>query len=151
MAYPHALNVWQSPNDATDDLIETVGDAAAAHIFNVMRPITVVRVGVLITEVVATSSTDGIISFDRRVLTDSDTGRGDADVGQVTIPDTTAVGKTVVDAGTPVDLDPGDQVVPQVTTAGVDAGTETGEFLYFIEYYIRPESDVNLTDVVVSA
>ncbi len=151
MSYPSARQVWMSPPDAADDVIETTGDAAEVHIFNVVQPITVIRVGALITEVVATDNTDGVVRFDRRVLYGSDTGRGDGDVGEITIPDTTAVGKTVVDAGVTIDLEPGDQVVPQVTTAGVDAGTETGEMLYFVEYFVRDESDVNLGDVVVSA
>lgn len=151
MSYGDETVKWFFNETATADVIETTGDAGSDQIFTVLSPITVFRVGALVTELVATDATAGIIKFDRRVTYASDTGRGDGDIGTITIPDTTAVGKIIYSEAIQIDLDAGDQIVPQVTTAGVDAGTEAGEMLYIVWYYDRHETPANQTDLVASA
>jgi hypothetical protein len=125
---------------ANDDLAAT-GDSAV--VFDITGPITVRRIGVVIA--VATVGTAAVVKFDRRITTGSDTGRGDGDVGALTVP-ALAAGK-IVYKDVKIDLDPGDQIVPQVTTA---QGT-SGEGRYFYEYENRHETPANCADMVASA
>ena len=138
--------VWDGAlHTATADLMTEAADAA--QIMDVHVPIRVIRVGVLITETVDSTGGSPVVQFDRRVTTGSDTGRGTADVGSVTIPDTTAAGKYVWSDAIKIDLDIGDQVVPQITTAA----TTAGECHYSIVYQNRNETPDNQSDAVESA
>jgi len=126
---------------ATIDSLASTGDAAV--IYDVLQPITVTRIGAVIGT--AASTTAAVIEFDRRILTDSDTGRGTADVGTVTIPAATPAGK-ILYKDVQIDLNVGDQVVPQVVTT-----SEAGSARYFIEYIARHESAANQSDMIASA
>ena len=133
------------------DVLTSTGDCAV--VWNVVRPITLLRIMELITTIVS-SSADAVVYFDRRVLTDSDTGRllglnGTTTVvgdGVLKIPTTTAVGKLVY-KDVRVDLDPGDQIVVNVHTAA----TSTGGGRYYFEYINRHETPENCGDMVESA
>ena len=138
--------VWDSAlHTSTADLLTEAADAAS--IMDVHIPIRVIRVGVLVTEAVDATAADPVIAFDRRVLTGSDTGRGAADVGSVTLPDNTAAGVYVWSDAIKIDLDVGDQVVPQITTAAA-AG---GECHYSVVYQNRNETMDNQSDALESA
>ena len=143
MGYAYeSLQEWQSEYvQGTADVLT----AAADHngLFEVTRPITVLAVGAIITTAIQGAC---VVKFDRRVTKGSDTGRGDGDVGILTIPDGTAVGKQVISDNTRVDLNPGDQVVPEVTSAAATAGGAH----YFIHYIPRAETIANLSDYVES-
>lgn len=134
------LQTWIYRHDSTADDLAATGDGA--EMFNVVTPITVYAVGTLITT--ATVGTAGVLKFDRRITTGSDTGRGDGDVGTCAIA-ALAAGKVVINRVTPIDLNPGDQVVPEVTTA---VGT-SGAGRHFLLYRQREEIAANLGDVVV--
>ena len=128
----------------TADDIAATGDSAV--IWDILTPITVKRIGALVT--VAPGAAAAIVDFDRRILTGSDAGRVsklDGTNGRITIPGTTAAGK-IVYKDVSVDLNPGDQIVPEV----VDAAT-TGDARYYYEYIQRHEVAGNLTDMVESA
>lgn len=129
------LQQWVSSVDALD----ATGDAADT--FKVTVPITVVAVGVIAT--VACTGTNAVVKFDKRPTAGSDTGRGDGDVGVVTLPDPVA-GAVTKNNITPQDFDPGDEIVPQVTTAAT-----AGDGCHFIHYRQRHEVDGNLTDVTI--
>ncbi len=140
----HSLKTWIYDSDYTADDLSSTGDGG--QILDVVEPITVVEVGCLVTTVLNGAAT---VAFDRRVTTGSDTGRvdglnsdGDA---VVTIPDTTAAGKYVYKQ-VRVDLDIGDQVVPEVTS-----GATSGACRYVVKYLPRDETIDNQTDAVESA
>jgi len=128
----------------TADDLSATGDAGVA--WDIVRPVTVIRVGALVTTVLNGAA---VVAFDRRVTTGSDTGRvnglnaaGDA---VITIPTTTAAGK-IVYKDVRVDLDPGDQVIAEVTS-----GATSGAARYFVECVNRDEVAANLSDMVASA
>lgn len=132
---------FEFPVGVTADPAQTVGDSAV--FWDVTKPITLLRVGALVSTVLA--GTAGVVKFDRRITTGSDTGRGDGDLGVLTTPDTTAAGK-VIYKDVAVDLNPGDQIMPEITTG---QGT-SGAFRYFAEYVTRHEVAANLPDMVAS-
>lgn len=144
MAYDKEPKIWIYDSDWTADDLSATGDAA--YLMDVVEPITVIQVGALITTVLNGAAE---VAFDRRILTGSDAGRldglDDASEGDITIPTTTAVGK-VVYKNVREDLDPGDQVVPQVTSAAT-----SGACRYFVKYITRDETPGNLGDMVASA
>lgn len=128
-----SLKWWTFSTTAADSLAAT-GDAAET--FKVAYPITVTRVGFIVSTLV-----DGapVVKFDKRPNVGSDTDRGDGDVGELTVPDTTAVGVMVTRDVTPVDLEPGDEVVPQVTSAAT-----AGAGFPVVFYRIRQEEPGNI-------
>lgn len=130
---------------ATADSLGSTGDSAV--IWNVTRRITIKRIYAIITTAIV-SSADVVVKFDRRILTNSDTGRGDGDIGVLNIPTTTAIGK-VVYKDVNVSLAPGDQIVPQVTTAAAGGGA-AGDAYYGFDYIDEPEQATNQTDMVLS-
>lgn len=143
-------------NDGTADLVETTGDAPADQITNLKfrEAGRIVQIGLEVTETVATDATLGVIAFDTRPTIGSDTGRVDGasatGLGTLTVPDLLAAGSLLVKE---VDFDvaAGVQVVPEVTTAGVDAGTEAGEFLYTVWYVPNRKVAADETKVTLSA
>lgn len=127
-------------HEKTADNLGATGDDL---VLDVTMPITVLRVGAIITTVLVGAAT---VAFDRRITTGSDTGRvnglnaaGDA---VLTIPTATAAGKVVYD-DVSVDLNPGDQIVVEVTAAATSGGAR-----YFVEAVARHEIAANLTDMV---
>lgn len=131
-----SLKTWMSSEDALD----ATGDAADT--LKVVTPITVVAIGVLCS--VACTGTNGVVKFDKRPTLGSDTSRGDGDVGTINLADPTA-GKLTKAFITPQDFDPGEEIVPQVTTA-----TTAGDGHHVIFYRERHEQDANLSNVVTS-
>jgi hypothetical protein len=140
----HDLKVWVYDSDWTADDLSAANDAG--YVMDVIEPITITRVGTLITTVMNGAAT---VAFDRRVLTASDTGRVDAlnaaGDGVITIPTTTAVGK-IVYKDVRVNCDPGDQIIAQVTSAAT-----SGAGRHFVEYISRDETPGNCSDMVASA
>ena len=98
------------------------------------QPVDVIAVGFLVT---ATFSSSGntVVAFDKRPTAGSDTGRGDADVASLSIPTTTAAGKLFLnELATPIEIDAGEQIVAQVTTASSSAGSG----IYVVYFQPRP-------------
>ena len=145
----------QAPQHAAltgaDDLAGAL--AVGPVVWDVVRPITILRIGALITTVV-NSAANAVVAFHRRILTDSDAGMllgldGTAILagnGVLQIPTTTAVGK-IVYKEVRVDVNPGDQIAPFLTTAATVAGGAR----YFFEYINRHETPANCADMVKSA
>lgn len=127
------------------DVWTTTGDDA---VWDVLGPITVVRIGAVVTTAVV-STGNVVIDFDKRVTTDSDTGRVTDGVGQLKVATATGVGK-VVYKDVRVNLDAGDQVVVAVGTAAAGGGAAGGG-RYFFEYVPREETAANQADMVASA
>lgn len=136
------LQTFEWPVGVTADDAAATGDSAV--FWDVVKPITVKRIGCLVTTVLA--GTAAVVKFDRRITTGSDTGRTDGTIGTLTLPDGTAAGK-VVYKEVSIDLNPGDQIMPEVTTA---QGT-SGAVRHFVEYLVRDETPANCADMVASA
>ncbi len=143
--------IWIADNDATADVLTSTGDIASFGIFNVVERLTLYRVGALIKTLVATDTAEAVITFDKRITTDSDTGRVEPLVSGalLTIPDTTVVGKIVYEDITPTELSPGDQVVPEVTTAGTDGASAAGAYLPVLYLRRTDYTAAKETDMVV--
>lgn len=100
------------------------------------------QVGVLCTTTDAGGAT---VKFDRRILAGSDTGRGDGDAGVVTIPASNQQGKFLVDtAFRGLIIQPGDQIIMEVTAEGVSASAFAFGAVW-LQYL--PENIGNLSDV----
>lgn len=133
------LQTWIS---ATDDLAAT-GDASAD--FKVTTPVTIYAVGIFCTT--ALVGTTGVVAYDISQPNGASYSRGDGDLTTLQVVANTSVGRVIKKLITPVDLDPGDFVTPQVTTALGTSGTG----FHFIVYRQREEVAGNLSAVVVSA
>lgn len=134
------LQTWMS---ATDDLAAT-GDASA--VFRVATPITVFEVGTYADTAIV--GTTGVLKFDKSTPNAGSFTRGDGDVGTVQIVANTSIGRVVKKTlSPPVDLNPGDKVTPEITTAVGTSGTG----FHFINYRQREEVAGNLSAVVASA
>lgn len=82
----------------------------------------VLYAGLVITATCAGATTTPIVKFDRRPTAGSDTGRGDGDLGGFAL-GTQAAGKTVYfKPPTRIVLEPGEEVIMQVTTAATGTG-----------------------------
>jgi len=132
------------------DLAQTAADNLAQ--FVIPFKCRVVYAGLAIHEVVAADQTAPNIRFDKRPTIGSDTGRGDGDVANITVPDTTAAGKVLYDkAGYDVELEPGNQVMVQLVTAASDSGTATGTARPFLVVDMLEETMSNLDNMVETA
>lgn len=120
-----------------------VNTAADKIIFSVADNIEVIEVGLVIE---GTDAGGATVKFDRRVLAGSDTGRGDGDLGEITIPASNQQGKVLHQKIDPVVLDEGDQIVVEVTAESVTALN----VVPFYKYVIVPNSR-QLQDDAVSA
>lgn len=108
----------------------------------VLHPMTVHRIAALVT--VAPTVTDAIWALDRRVLTGSDTGR--VELGRITIPVGTAVGKVVYKEIGQADLDMGDSLIFELIQAST-----AGSMVLTAISIPRAETPVNQADAVLSA
>lgn len=110
----------------------------------VLGPITVMRIGFLVTT--AVTVTAAVIAFDKRVTPGSDTDRVAAGVGRVTCPVTGSAIGQVVYKNVSVDLNPGDEVVVELETASTAGGG-----IPLFEYIPREEMPANYTEMIASA
>ena len=131
---------------------QSLTSAADIHIWTIPIKCIPIRAGFTLTTTVS-SSVSAVVKFDRRPTAGSDTDRGDGDVGTITIPTTAAAGKAYyektdfVDAATGdwvQDLDEGEQVVVQVTTAATSAGAG----IPWLLVELNPEMPANNTAMV---
>jgi len=115
------------------------------RLFRIMGAITVLRVGFNITT--APTTTSPVVDWDRRILTGSDTGRIDKGVTVMTFPAVALcpIG-SIIYKNVTVDLNPGDEVSVQVTTAAA-----AGAGFPFLEYVPRDETPANFADMVAAA
>lgn len=134
-------------NDAAG--VDCDQSAADVAIFPIPFKCEIVRVGCTVTEVCAGSSSTPVVDFDSRPTAGSDTDRGAADIGHLVL-GTTAAGKVMYDeAGAGTVLEPGEEIVCQLTTAAV--GTPTGHFFPFVLVKQIPEMPANLDNMVETA
>jgi hypothetical protein len=95
--------------------LDTTGDKI---VFSLPEKFQVSRLGLVVT---GADTGGGVVKFDRRVLAGSDSGRGDGDVGAITISAANNQGKILYEIpATAMILNAGDQIVVEATT---DTGT----------------------------
>lgn len=118
--------------------VDTTGDKAT---FTFIGPAKIVAIKCVVT---STDAGGGTVAFDRRVTAGSDTGRGAADIGEITIPAANSQGAVLyVDLNdSDITVNAGDQIVVEVTA---DPGTGPA-FVAGVEYIKIDETLVNQTD-----
>lgn len=114
------------------------------RLFRIMGPVTVTRIGILITG--ALSVTALVLDFDKRITPGSDIGRVDQGVGRITAPAAAQAIGVVLYKDVAVDLSAGDEVSVQVVTAATG-----GPGVPFLEYIPRAEVPANQSDMVASS
>lgn len=106
-------------------------------------PITIYKLGFVVTTTIAADTTAPVVSFDRRITAGSDTGR--VEIGTITVADTVAAGKTVVeDLATPVILGLGEELVFEHKTQAADGSAAAGAGHYFVVY--QPLAAIDTSD-----
>lgn len=126
--------------------VSLAGVADNLRLFKVCQPITVYEIGVFITT--ACTVTSPVVDFDKRITAGSDTGRVDKGVGTMTFPAVAScaiskVARKVLT--TPVDLNPGDEVSVQVTTAAT-----AGAGIPYLLFRPRDEVAANLANYITA-
>jgi len=124
--------------------------AADVGIFIIPVKCQVILAGVTVTEVCAGSSTTPVVDFDKRPIAGSDVDRGAADIAHLVL-GTAADGEAIYDeAGVGTVLEPGEEVVVQLTVAAT-GGTPTGHFRPWLLVRYIPEIKANLSNLVETA
>jgi hypothetical protein len=131
--------VWPDDGLGTVLAFDGTGDLVT---FTPARPVNIVRWGIIVA-VILDVGAGFTMKADFRPTANSDTDRGDGDVGDITTTTDVAVGKGIyteevlgdgsgsgVSAEQKFKVDPGEQVVFQVT----DAADTTGDGWIFVEY-----------------
>ncbi len=124
--------------------VETAVEASPADVFTwiVEHPLRVTDVSVVISTLTAIDMTSAVASVDAVI-----DGAARAEQTTLTITDAVAVGTELSAAETdtswePFELDEGDTLYFEHKTAGVDAGTEAGEYYFILYYEIIPDGVV---------
>ena len=127
------------------DMDQTAGDMGS---FIVPFKCEVCLAGLMTTEVHA-GTTPGVLDFDKRPTAGSDASRGAADVAHFML-GTTATGKVLYDeVGKGVTLEPGQEVVVQLTTQPVTG--PSGHVMPFLLVKYIPETPANMSGMVETA
>lgn len=133
-----------------DDLAGIDMDQTAADMGSFIVPFKceVFLAGLVVTETCAGTTTP-VVDFDKRPTAGSDTDRGAADIAHFVL-STTAAGKVMYDeVGKGTVLEPGQEVVVQLTTAA--ATGPAGHVKPFLLVNYLPETFANMTDMVETA
>ena len=103
----------------------------------------------LVTTAVAADLTAPVIAIKRRPTYGSTTGEETIDT--ITIPDGTAAGKVMYVNFEPVQVQAGDQIVFEITTAATDSGSAAGAAVYGLRTSVDEEEEANESDKIASA
>jgi len=125
--------------------------AAAVHSssYVVLEQCKISRFLALVTTEIANDSAAAVVTMKQRILYGSSSG--EVDLTTITFPDGTAAGKVLYSDFEAVQLNPGDEVVFEVTTAGTDGSSAAGGAIYGALCFHDPETPANQTDMVESA
>jgi|GEM_PF-1029352 len=138
------------PLDYNDDHgVDCDQSAADVGIIPIPFKCEVVRAELLVTEVCAGSSSTPVVDFDKRPSAGSDVGRGAADIAHFIMGAIAADNVLYDEAALGTLLEPGDEVVVQLTTAAV--GTPTGHFWPVLLVKMIPETKANISNMVETA
>lgn len=130
--------------------LESIDAAAAVHgEFIVAKRCKIKRIMFVVTVLVAADTTAPVVEFNRRPTIGSATG--EVLLGQLTIPDGTAVGTVIYKDIDPVTLEVGDSLALEHVTQAADAGIAAGDGYYAFELEPDPEYVANESNMVASA
>lgn len=129
------------------DLDDLTGAAVHTTSFGVTSQMKVKRIMCMITTAVVSNVTV-VVAFKRYPTYGSSASA--TTIGSISIPTGTAAGKVVYKDVTPLQCNPGDQIVCEVTTAAGGGGA-AGNAFYSIEYAAMPEAAANQSDMIASA
>ena len=127
------------------DVLTATGDHGE---YVVLSPCSVRRIMAYVSTAVVGPTTAPVVTFRRRPTPGSATGQ--IDLGTLTVPTGTAVGKVVYKDVSPVKLDVGDSILITVSTAAT-GGTPAGGAYYGFELELSPDDPRNQPDMVQSA
>jgi hypothetical protein len=136
----------------TDDILGFDMDQTAKDlaVFSIPFRCEVIEAGLVVTETNAGGTTTPVVDFDKRILPGSDAGRVDEAIAHFVL-STTAAGKVLYDkAAIGTILDPGAEVVVQLTTAAT-GGSKAGHVRPYLLVKYRPETIANLANKVETA
>lgn len=142
MSYGNESKIGRVIGDAASLAPIAFQTPADKSFLRVLGPITVHRIGFLITT--AVTVTAAVIDFDKRITPGSDTGRVDQGIGQITAPIGSAIGQ-IVYKNVRVDVNPGDEIVVQLVTAST-----AGAGVALFEYIPREETPLNYSEMIAS-
>lgn len=135
MAFNVKTNLYQCPIE-----VDT-GDGSAADIYTwiLAHPMLIHKVEFVVSELVASDTTDAVVSVDYTPV-----GGSRTEYATVSVPDTTAVGTSLEPATSldPLELSEGDTVILEFKTASVDAGADSGKGYFLIWYESVPDLEV---------
>lgn len=89
----------------------------------------------------------GVVKFDKRITFGSDTGRGDGDVAIVNLATAHPAGESIYKGGLNVEIQPGQEVVMEVTDAS--ASVNGAKAILLVEP--RPEQPANVAGMTASS
>lgn len=123
---------------------------ADVAVFGIPFRCAIIEAGMIVTETCAGGTTTPVVTFDKRPTAGSDTDRGSADVGSLTL-STTAAGKVMYDLVAIGDiLEPGEEVVAELLTAATGSSKAGHGRPYLLVEYL-PEVNGNLDNKVETA
>jgi hypothetical protein len=124
----------------------TTATATAAKSYLFLSSMRVNRIAALITTLVANDTVEAKIKAFRRPTPGSDTGA--VEIGVMTIPDGEAVGNVIMEDVDTL-MNPGEELVFKVTTAGTDSSAAAGAFLGSFEAEDEPQDYRELDNVTL--
>lgn len=152
MAYPRGSNLMEyfMPRGSAALDIEAVDAAAAVHGGHVcVKRCEVKRLMFMMETAVAADTTAPVVEFNRRPTIASATG--EVQLGQITIPDGTAIGTMMYKDIDPVVFEVGDELSFELVTQAADAGTAAGDGYYGVLCIDDPEDVANESNMTASA
>lgn len=107
------------------------------------------RIMAFVTTALVADTATPVITVRKRPTPGSATGQ--TTVGTITVPDLTAIGKVLYKDVNPVEIDPGQELCFDVTTAATSAGSVAGASYMDFEGQDDPETPANEANMIKSA
>ena len=115
------------------------GSTGDTFTWTLAHPMIIHKVEFIVSEIVASDSTDGVVSLDY-----TPSGGSRTEYATITVPDATAVGGQLEPATLPdpLELSEGDIVIFEHKTQGADAGTQSGKGYWHVWFESVPDYEV---------
>lgn len=128
---------------ATAIALEAPTGNLAGGLWTVQSPLVVKRLGLLVTVAFNydTQTTEGVVTFFRRVTYGSDVGR--VALGAIRLLNGTAAGQILYRSINDVKVNVGEQILAAITTQAVGGAGIAGDFLPVVYYEYTPDTPAN--------
>lgn len=148
--YIDQVSQYFVPNGTGVLAVEDTSQANAVHgEMLCVKKCAVSKLKFITTVAVLASTTEPVVEFNRRPTPGSSSG--EVKIGDITIPNGTAIGKVMYKKVEPVVMYPGDALAFEQTTQATHHSTAAGSGFYAVEILDVPEEDANSTDMIESA